>query len=258
MLHAVVREVSPALGRCELSYLPRTPIDVEIAGLQHKAYVAALARQGCRIIALPADPGLPDSVFVEDAAVVLPELAVITRPGAPSRRPETEAVAAGLASYRRLAFIRPPGTLDGGDVLALGHILFVGISKRSDADGIGQLRALAGPAGFEVRSVPVQGCLHLKSAATAVGDETLLLNPDWVDAAAFAGIERIAVDPREPHAANALRVGGGLIYPLSFPRTRARLESRGLEVAVVDVSELQKAEGAVTCCSLVFEAPLKP
>ena len=178
---------------------------------------AALERRGCRIIALPADPDLPDSVFVEDAAVVLPDLAVITRPGAPSRRPETAAVAAALAPLRRLAFIQPPGTIDGGDVLSAGRTLFVGMSKRSDADGIDQLRALAAPAGFEVRPVPIRGCLHLKSAVTAVGDETLLVNPDWVDAAAFPGFEILAVDPGEPHAANALRVGDGLIYPAAFP-----------------------------------------
>jgi dimethylargininase len=252
--YAVIREVSPALGRCELTYLPRVPIDAAAASLQHRAYAAALERLGCRIVALPADPGLPDSVFVEDAAVVLPDLAVITRPGAPSRRPEAAAVAAALVPFRRLAFLQPPGTLDGGDVLAAGRTLFVGISKRSDEDGIRQLRALAGPTGFEIRPVPVRGCLHLKSAVTAVGDGILLLNPEWVDAAAFAGFELLAVDPGEPHAANALRVGDGLIYPAAFPRTRARLAGRGFAIEEVDVSELQKAEGAVTCCSLVFEA----
>lgn len=251
---AVVREIAPTLGDCEMAFLPRTEIDVEKARAQHDGYVALLRRLGCRIVSLPADPALPDSVFVEDAAIILPELAVITRPGAPSRRPETAAVAAALAPYRRLAALDPPGTLDGGDVLRTEGAIFAGLSGRSDADGIAQLRTLAAEAGFEVRAVPVGGCLHLKSAVTAVGPGTLLINPEWVDPRSFPGFDLIPVDPDEPHAANALPVGGRLIFPASFPRTRARLRERGFEVETVDVSELQKAEGAVTCCSLVFEA----
>ncbi len=217
-----------------------------------------LRRLGCRIVALPAEPALPDSVFVEDAAVVLPGLAVITRPGAPSRRPETESVAAALAPYRRLAAVLPPGTLDGGDVLFAGGTLFVGLSRRSNEDGIAQLRTLAAGCGIDVRAVPIEACLHLKSAVTAIGRGTLLINPDWVDVRAFPGFAFVPVDPDEPHAANALDIGGVLVYPASFPRTRARLREKGFAVETVDVAELQKAEGAVTCCSLVFETPVRP
>lgn len=277
MIVAITREVSPALGRCELTHLPRVAIDVEAARLQHARYRRALADLGCRVVELPAEPDLPDSVFVEDTAVVLDELAVITRPGAPSRRPETAAVARALAERRPLAWIEPPGTLDGGDVLRVGRSIWVGLSGRSNPAGVGQLHALAAPHGYTVAPVAVRGCLHLKSAVTQAAPALLLVNPDWVDAEAFAGCgcDVVAVDPAEPYAANALLVpraegaapfgeagsaGAGLaasaspaaIYPDSFPRTRARLEARGVEVVAVGVSELQKAEGAVTCCSLVF------
>jgi dimethylargininase len=266
VIFAITREVSPAIGRCELTHLPRAAIDVETARAQHARYRQALADLGCRVVELPAEPDLPDAVFVEDTAVVLDELAVITRPGAPSRRPETAAVAHALAEHRPLAWIEPPGTLDGGDVLRVGRRIWVGLSGRSNPAGVGQLHALAAPHGYTVAPVAVRGCLHLKSAVTHVAPTILLVNPDWVEEATFAGYDVVAVDPAEPHAANALlapRAEGAApagnasptaIYPDSFPRTRARMEARGVNVIAVGVSELQKAEGAVTCCSLVFPA----
>jgi len=252
---AITREVSPAIGRCELTHLERQPIDVELARTQHRAYQACLARLGCRVYTLPAEPDLPDSVFVEDTAIVLDELAIVTRPGAESRRPEVAAIAEALRPYRTLYAIHAPGTLDGGDVLRVGRCLFVGLSTRSNAAAIEQMQALLAPQGYTVQGVPVAGCLHLKSAVTEVAPGTLLINRAWVDAAAFAGLELIDVDPAEPYAANALRVGEALIYPAAFPRTRQRLEARGLAVHPIDVSELAKAEGAVTCCSLMVETP---
>ncbi|HEY3352395.1 MAG TPA: dimethylargininase [Polyangia bacterium] len=248
----MTRAVSPAIARCELTHLARTAIDVHQAGAQHRQYEEALRGLGCRVVSLPAEPDLPDSVFIEDAAVALDELAVITRPGAASRRGETAAVAAALAPLRPLAFIEEPGTLDGGDVLRLGQRLFVGHSGRSNESGVAQLRALVAPYGYTVTAVPVSGCLHLKSAVTQVGEDAVLVHPGWLDPAVLGPVAVVAVAPDEPHAANGLLVGGRLLYPASFPRTRARLESRGVTVVPVDVSELQKAEGAVTCCSLVF------
>lgn len=251
---AITRKVSPAIGRCELSYLERQPIDVGLAERQHLAYERCLADLGCAVTSLPPEPALPDSVFVEDAAIVLDELAVITRPGAASRRAETAAVAAALAPWRPLLHIAEPGTLDGGDVLVVGRRVFVGRSLRSDETGCGQLRDLVAPRGYTVVPVPVRGCLHLKSAVTALSADLLLINPAWVDGAAFAGLGFIEVDPAEPHAANALRIGDAVVFPAAFERTRRRLEGAGIGVVTVDVSELAKAEGAVTCCSLVFEA----
>ncbi|MEO6263864.1 MAG: arginine deiminase family protein [Luteimonas sp.] len=249
---AITRDVSPSLAGCELSYVPRTAIDVEHAAAQHLAYRDALAVLGCRVIALPAEADMPDAVFVEDVAIVLDEVAILTRPGAPSRRAEGASVAEVLMHYRPLRTVEAPGTLDGGDVLRIGRTLYVGEAARSNAAGIAQLRELLDAYGYTVLAVPTHGCLHLKSAATQVADDTLLVQPAWIDPGVFAGFRLIEVDPDEEHAANALRVGNGLIYPDCFPRTRQRLEAAGIPVTTVDVSELQKAEGAVTCCSLVF------
>jgi dimethylargininase len=249
---AITRGVSAAIAACELTHLERQPIDLDRARAQHRAYEAALGRAGCRVEPLPALDDLPDSVFVEDAAVVLDEIAIVTRPGAESRRPETTHIAPVLAGYRRVTFIREPGTLDGGDVLRLGRRIFVGVSGRSDEHGIEQLRAVAWPYGYTVTSVLVSGCLHLKSAVTEVAPGTILVNAAWVDPAVFGQPRVLEVDPGEPYAANGLLVGGRLIYPESFPRTRARLEAAGIVIEPVDVSELQKAEGAVTCCSLIL------
>ena len=252
---ALTRRVSPSLAGCELTFRARTPIDAERAATQHEAYERALAQAGCHLLPLPAEPDLPDSVFVEDVALVLEEVAVILRPGAASRWPETLSVAHALAPYRDVAVIGEPGTLDGGDVLRVGRTLFVGATGRSNGAGIAQLRAVVAPLGYDVRAVPVTGCLHLKSAATLVAPDAVLINRLWVDAGYFAGLELLDVHAGEPDAANALLIGSALIYAASHPRTRGLLEARGIDVRAVDVSEMEKAEGAVTCCSIVFEAP---
>jgi dimethylargininase len=249
---AITRGVSAGIAACELTHLERRPIDFERAQAQHRAYEQALARAGCRVESLPALDDLPDSVFVEDVAIVLDEIAIVARPGARSRRAEADHIAPLLAKYRRVSFIQEPGTLDGGDVLRLGRRIYVGRSGRSDDNGIEQLRAVAWPYGYTVTAVPVTGCLHLKSAITEVSPGVVLVNPAWVDPAIFGRATVMEVDPAEPYAANGLLVGSRLIYPESFPRTRQRLEAAGIVIEPVDVSELQKAEGAVTCCSLVF------
>lgn len=251
-MHALIRPVSPAMARCELTHLARSPIDVALAGEQHRRYCRALASLGCRLLELAAEPDLPDSVFVEDTAVVLEELAVITRPGAASRRPELTSAAAALAAHRTCVHIDAPGTLDGGDVLRVGRQLFVGQSSRSNADGIAQLAAAVAVHGYRVLPVQVRGCLHLKSAVTLVDPDTLLINDAWVDRATWAAMRCIAVAAAEPHAANAVRVGDMVVHAASGPRTRERLEAAGLQVLSVDVSEMEKAEGAVSCCSVIF------
>jgi dimethylargininase len=252
---ALTRPVSASIGRCELTHLDRQEIDLDLARAQHHQYEQALAALGCRVERLPEKPELPDAVFVEDAAIVLDELAILTRPGAASRRPETRTVARALDRYRRLATIQVPGTLDGGDVLHVGRTLYVGLSGRSNRAAIDQTRALLAPLGYHVRGVTVDGCLHLKSAVTQVAADTLLVNRDWLDVSAFGGLRLVDVDPKEPGAANALRIGKVVIYAAAYPRTRVRLKETGIVVHTVDVSELAKAEGAVTCCSLVFAQP---
>jgi dimethylargininase len=178
----------------------------------------------------------------------------MTRPGAESRRGEVNAVAAALWPYRRMASIEPPGTLDGGDVLVAGRTVFAGLSSRSNSEGIAQLAALCGAMGYAVRTVPVRGCLHLKSAATVISERELLVNPGWIDLPELRRFDVVEVAPGEDAAANVARVGRGLIAAAAFPRTIERLEQRGYTVTTVDVSELAKAEGAVTCCSLIFRA----
>jgi dimethylargininase len=257
MLMATTREVSPAIQHCQLTHLPRTPIDLERARAQHAAYEWALVEAGCTVRRLHAGDDMPDSVFIEDIAVVLDEVAVVTRPGAESRRAEIPAVLDALTraqglNFRPMTMIDEPGTVDGGDVLAVNRQVFVGKSRRTSAAGIDQLRMILGRAGYSVVAVPVKGCLHLKSAVTQVAPDTLLINGSWVPPDAFAGLELIDIHPDEAYAANALMVGDRVIYPTTFPRTRERLEQRGITVRAVDVSELQKAEGAVTCCSLIF------
>lgn len=255
MTIAITRAVSGSIERCELTHLAREPIDVARARAQHEAYEQCLRRAGCEVVRIPEAPELPDAVFVEDAAVVLDELAVIARPGAPSRRAETAAIAEALGRYRPLVELAAPATLDGGDVLRAGRTLYVGRTARTNAEGAEGLRAAVAPFGYRVVEVPVEGCLHLKSAATLAAAHLLLVQPEWVPLSAFdPALEPVRVDPAEPCAANVLLVRGTVIAPAAFPRTRERLESRGVSVAEVDVSELARAEGAVTCCSLLVEA----
>jgi dimethylargininase len=251
-LLAITRDISPAIEHCELTHLARTPIDVPRARAEHDAYEATLRELGCRVERLPAGPDVPDSVFIEDTAVVLDELAVITRPGAASRRPETAAVAEKVRSLRPVAAILAPGTLDGGDVLLIGRRLFVGAGYRSNDAGIAQLRAIVGSQGYTVEPVTFDGCLHLKSAVSLVADDLVLINPAWVDAGQFAPLRVLEIDPREPFAANALRVGGAVVFPAEHVHTLRRLQAAGLDVRPVPAGELAKAEGGVTCCSLLL------
>ena len=255
MYIALVRDVSPSLERCELSFQERVSIDLERARAQHRAYVETLEKLGCKVETLPTLPENPDAVFVEDTAIVFDELAVITRPGAESRRAETDSSAAALARHRKLAYIEAPATLDGGDVLTVGRRVYVGLSARSSKDGVQQLRDHLRPHGYTVEGVELTGCLHLKTAVTQVAERTLLINPAWARKAAFHDVDFIDVDMGEPPAANAVRIGDQLIYPRSFPRTRERLLNAGLKLDIVDMSETEKAEGGVTCCSLIFRAP---
>jgi dimethylargininase len=252
-LVAITREVSAGLANCELTHLARVPIDVDRARVQHRAYVDALGAAGCRVAHLPAAADMPDSVFVEDIAVAFDELAIVMRPGAESRRGEIDAVSTALAAYRPLHAIEPPATIDGGDVLVVGRRVFVGRSSRTNADAVAQMRRILGPHGYTVCELTVHGCLHLKSAVTGVADDLLLVNPEWIEKTAFAGFRFVDVDPSERPAANALRIGDDIIFPAAFPRTADRLARHGLHLRIVDASELAKAEGAVTCCSIVLQ-----
>ena len=249
---ALTRDVSPALARCELTFLEREPIDVLRAAAQHRAYCEALSALGLDVVRLPGDAELPDCCFVEDNAVVVDEIAVMASMGAPSRRREVAAVEKALAADRRIATIALPARLDGGDVLVVGRRVFVGQSQRTDAAGARALASALAPFGYDVTPVAVTGCLHLKSAVTALDPETLLVNAGWIDVAPLAGYDLVAVDPAEPFAANVLAVAGRIVAHAGFDRTRALVEARGYVVHPVDVSEFVKAEAGVTCKSIVY------
>ncbi len=250
---AITRAVSRAILECELTHLEREPIDLERARAQHTAYEAALEDLGCRIARLPEEPELPDAVFVEDTAIVLDEIAVLTRPGAASRRPEVDSIGRALAPYRRVERLSAPATLDGGDVLRLGRRIFVGLSSRSNRAGVEALAAHAAPFGYQVLGVELGACLHLKSAVTSPAPGTVLFNPAWIDPRLLGDVEAIAIHPDEPYAANGIDLEGVFLYPTAFPRTAEILTRHGIRVSLVDVSELAKAEGAVTCCSLILD-----
>jgi dimethylargininase len=254
MFTAITRAVSPAIVNCELSFIDRQPIDLAKAQKQHHAYETLLEKLGAQVISLPAEPDLPDSMFVEDPAIVLDELAVIFPLGTETRRREAASLANALSKFRAVEHVTLPGTLEGGDVLRIRRKLFVGLTQRSNAEGLRQLAAILAPHDYQVVAVPVTGCLHLKSAVTHLGRNTLLANRSWFDATPLAGYDWIDVDPAEPHAANALAFGSTIVFPASFPLTRARIEARGFPVTPLDISELQKAESGLTCSSLLFEA----
>ena len=267
-LVALTRAVSPQMGNCELEYFPRQPINITLATEQHRRYEQCLEELGVQVISLPAEPDLPDSVFVEDPAVVVDEVAVITRMGAESRRPEAESLKAVLAPFRSLRGIEAPGTLEGGDVIRIGRTLFVGISHRTNEEGIRQLAVHLEPFGYTVLPVALGGCLHLKSACCSLGDDALLINRGWVDLSSFEGpplpcgrgsggaVQRfrfIDVAPGEPWAANVLPVNGTVLCSAAFPATQAILDRAGYRTCATDISELAKAEGALTCSSVIFE-----
>ena len=225
---AITRQVSPAINRCELTHIARAPIDYERACAQHEQYENALRSLGVDVITLKAEADLPDSVFVEDVALVLDDCAIMLNPGASSRRPEVASVEKALAPYREIYRIQPPATVDGGDILAVGRAIFVGLSSRSTEEAIDQMKAVLAPRSYDVRGVRVTGCLHLKSAVTQVREDMLLINPEWVSKDDFPGMKYIEVDPSEPHAANAVLVDSTIIYASSFPETQAKLQAVGI------------------------------
>lgn len=217
---------------------------------QHETYVRALESLGLKITQLDPLPGHPDAYFVEDTALMFPELAVITRPGAAARRAEAEAIAPTVATFRELARLTSPATLDGGDVLVVGKKAFVGISERTNAAGADQLATILKPHGYSVIPVTVPAGLHLKSSVTSAGDDVLVLTESL--RTEFAGYRQIVVPHEEAYAANVLWINGTVLLPDGFPRTLAKLEGLRLPLRVLDQSEVQKMDGALTCLSLRF------
>ena len=248
----MTRAVSPGLADCELTFLARQKIDVAKAIEQHQGYEECLERLGVRVIRLPAAPDLPDSVFVEDTAILLDELAVITRPGAKGRRAETESVADALSAFRPLKFIRPPATIEGGDVMRIDRTLYTGLSARTNREGLSQLREIVEPHNYRVETIETAGCLRLKTGCAYLGRQTILANRNWINVQTLAGFDLIDVPEDEPRAANTLTIGDTVLTPGGFAKTRALIEERGFKTLVIDISEFQKAEAGLTCLSLIF------
>ena len=256
---AVVRPPSAGLEAGERTHVGRRPIDPELALRQHASYVEALTELGYRVHALEPAPDLADATFVEDPAIVLEEALVLGRPGVPSRRPEVERLDSELHACfeawrieREALHIQAPATLEGGDVLRIDDVLYVGQSTRTDHAGLKQLAHLVLPHGLRVKAASVAGALHLKTACTYLGRDTLLANERWVDLHRLPRMEVLAVDPAEPFAANALAHEGRVVLPASCPRTAERVTRHGFEVLAIDVSEFEKAEAGLTCLSLRF------
>lgn len=240
------------LERCELSHQDRVPVDPVLLAAQHAAYVAALESCGVEVQVLDPLPGYPDALYVEDTAIVLDEVAVLTRPGAASRRGELPSIEAALAPHRELLRIEEPGTVDGGDVQVLGDVLYVGWSDRTNHPGLKQLAHLLLEHGCTVKAVEVTGCLHMKSALTRLDDERLLVCPSRVNLERVRGVELVSVPSEEPDGANVLAVGGKVLCSSAYPRTNELLAGQGFEVVELDLSELHKMEAAVTCPSLLL------
>ncbi len=253
MVIALTRPVSRCIGECALSFIEREDINFEMAAAQHEAYVEVLRSLGATVDSLPSQDDLPDAVFVEDTVVVVDEVALLTFPSLPSRQPEVDSMAEAIAKYRPVQRLTGDARLEGGDVVRIGRSLFVGLSHRTNQQGIDNLEALLAPHGYTVQAVEMSGCLHLKTACTYVGQNTILANRDWVDVERLGARQIVDVSPTEPDAGNALLLNGTLVLPSKFPETRARLQARGFTVVSVDVSELQKAEAGVTCCSVLMD-----
>ena len=257
---AITREVSQSFPDCALTFREREPIDLAAARREHEEYRGCLAEMVDATLQLDPLDDLPDAVFVEDPALVLDEVAIITRPALAPRRRERSTLADVLGDFRPLVFVEGPATLEGGDVFRVERTLYVGRSRRTNADGVAQLRAAVEPHGYAVAEVEVRECLHLKSACCPLGGRRVLAQRAWLDPTPLGDCEIIEVPEEEPAAANVLAIDRKVLLPAVHPRTAELLSQHGLEVLTVSNPELLKAESGVTCSSLIFEAdgPIPP
>jgi dimethylargininase len=243
---------SPYLEQCQLTHVARAPIDHALATRQHAEYCQVLRDCGASVVTLDVNRHLPDCAFIEDTAVVLDEVVILTPMGTAARRAEPAGVEPELRKYRPVERIELPATVEGGDVLRVGRTLFVGLSSRTNRAGIEALDSLVRRHGYAVVAVPVTGCLHLKTACTALEDKRFLVNPAWLDVRALHGFELLRVPQEEPWAANTARVGGSICLAAGQPRTAGLIDSLGFDVRAIDLSEFAKAEGGVTCLSILM------
>ena len=253
-LLAITHAPSLKLEQGERTHIGRTTIDFARTCCQHEAYCQMLRDCGAEVRVLDVNRELPDSVFVEDTAIVLDEVAVLASMGVESRRAEIPGIELELQKHREVECITLSATIEGGDVLRVGRTLLVGMSSRTNRAGSSQLAAVVRRHGYKVITVSVNGCLHLKTACTALPDETLMVNPAWLDLEALRGFHRVAVPESEPWAANVALVGSAVCLAAEHKRTAEVIHDRGFDVRTVELAEFAKAEGGVTCLSLLFSA----
>lgn len=250
---AITHSVSPHLPQGEVTFISRQPVDYQLAVRQHDDYCAAVEKSGVRVIKLSHNLRYPDCCFVEDTAIVVDELAIITTMGVDSRRQEPLAVAAALRAYRELAWIKLPATIEGGDVLRMGKKLFVGLSKRTNPAAVDELKTILHDFGYQIVPVHTNHSLHLKTACSAIDAETLLINPRWLDTGIFAGYRLISVPEGEDWGANCLRAGTQLFLQQGFARTAELVQNYCAQVQYLNISEFNKVEAGLTCLSIIFD-----
>jgi dimethylargininase len=248
---ALLRVPGPLLPRCALTHLTRKRIDFACARRQHRGYASTLRKLGAAIEYLPPLPDAPDGAFVEDTALILDEIAVVAQPVTLSRRLETASAEAAAAKHRVTKILGDGEHFDGGDILRIGRRLYVGHSSRTNTDAFVQLRELVEPYGYQLRMIPIDGCLHLKTACTFIPPGFLVANPAWVETRLFNEFDIIPVAATEPFAANTLTLNGTTLVSSAFPETERTLQRLGIKTQAVDISEFHKAEAGLTCLSLL-------
>lgn len=256
MLRAITHKVSSRVEECELTFLDRSPIDLQLAMRQHDDYCATLRRLGAVVEILSENEAYPDSCFVEDTSVVVDELAIICSLGVSSRRGETRLIERELSKYRETVHISLPAMIEGGDVLRVRKKVFVGQSRRTNLDGIEELARILEPRGYEIIPVKTKGSLHLKSACTAINDETLFVNSDCIELDALRGFNLVYTPAGEARSANVMRVGDTVCVQAGFPRAVELIKGMGERVEIINTSELGKAEAGLTCSSIIFESAI--
>lgn len=252
---AITHTVPDCFHRCVTTHIDKTKPDLSRAREQWESYCQALRDAGCGVHVLEANSHLPDAPFVEDTGVMVGEVFIAARMSAPTRSSETQAVIAHLAETHQITRLSPPAYLDGGDVLMLHENFFVGLSGRTNRAGFLQFKEIVNSLGFQAAPVQVTGCLHLKTAVTAVDQETVILNPGWVDPRLFSDYRVLKVPSSEPFSANLLRVKSHLFVAAGHPRRDDLLNQNGFDFQTIDISELEKAEAGLTCLSILASYP---
>ncbi len=249
---ALVHVPSPALDAGQRTYVNRASVDADAAARQHRNYVQSLSAAGAKVVSLDVNADEPDGVFIEDVAIILGEVAVLTTMGTTARQAEPARVRSTLEQHRQVQAIEQPARIEGGDVLRVGRQLIVGLSKRTDDAGLEALSDIAKPLGYSITPVPVKECLHLKTACTALPDGRLLVNPNWIDTDAISAFQHVWIPPEEPWGANTLPLGNTVVLPTAHVETAELIQNLGFPVQQVDISEFAKVEGGVTCLSLII------